>query len=179
LWNASTWSPASKLEDAPWDAIQPVVAVNSSGVATTIWEQPDNTLTHIYASRTTMGPAAAPSPGSMLATQPPAPSASVTDAALLDLASRALQADSSLSAPVAVTTTGSPLSADLSLEEAPRAAKSPAAPLTSAAPQAALPNLTATRKAGARAWTAGSVDLSLTELSLSDLKVDLLLDDLV
>ncbi|MHB8903459.1 MAG: proprotein convertase P-domain-containing protein [Thermoguttaceae bacterium] len=60
IWSAkfdrstSTWSPAAKLEDAAWDAIQPVVAMNGSGVATTVWVQPDNTLTHVYANRTTV-----------------------------------------------------------------------------------------------------------------------------
>jgi hypothetical protein len=33
--------------------------MNSSGVATTVWIQPDNTLTHTYANRTTLAPAGA------------------------------------------------------------------------------------------------------------------------
>lgn len=48
------WSPAAKLEDAPWNATQPVVAVSGSGMATTVWVQPDNTLYHVYADRTTV-----------------------------------------------------------------------------------------------------------------------------
>jgi hypothetical protein len=66
LWSAkfdrstSTWSPATKLENAPFDVRLRAVAVNSSGVVTTIWVQPDATLFHVYASRTTLAPAGAP-----------------------------------------------------------------------------------------------------------------------
>jgi hypothetical protein len=58
--SASAWSPAAKLENAAFNVGSPLVAVNSSGVATVVWGQPDATLYHIYASRTTLGPAAAP-----------------------------------------------------------------------------------------------------------------------
>ena len=65
LWSARfdhstlTWSPAAKLEEAPFDVLQSAVAMNSSGVATTIWVQPDNTLWHVYGNRTTLAPAGA------------------------------------------------------------------------------------------------------------------------
>jgi hypothetical protein len=58
--SASAWSPATKLENAAFDTGVPLVAVNSSGVATVVWGQPDATLYHIYASRTTLASAAAP-----------------------------------------------------------------------------------------------------------------------
>ena len=60
IWSAevrpqrSAWAPATKLENAPFNAMYASVVVNSSGVATTIWQQPDATLFHIYASRTTL-----------------------------------------------------------------------------------------------------------------------------
>ena len=65
IWSAkfdhsvSTWSPAAKLEAAAFDASRLVVAMNSSGVATTIWIQPDSTQYHVYANRTTPAPAGA------------------------------------------------------------------------------------------------------------------------
>jgi subtilisin-like proprotein convertase family protein len=81
--STSTWSQAAKLEEAPWDAIQPVVAMNSSGVATTVWVQPDNSLTHIYANRDTVAPAGAPyAPTGLSAASAASLSARLTDAAL-------------------------------------------------------------------------------------------------
>ena len=81
--------PAAKLEEAPWDAIRPVVAMNSSGVATTVWIQPDNTLTRTYANRTTLAPAGAPDAPTGLSATPASTSREMTaaiDFAMSDLA---------------------------------------------------------------------------------------------
>ena len=53
--STAAWSAAAKLENTAFNTGLPLVAMNSSGVATVVWGQPDNTLYHIYASRTTVG----------------------------------------------------------------------------------------------------------------------------
>ncbi len=97
--------------------------------------------------------------------------AALTDAALAGLTSKPQAAS------VSVSPAPSALSADLPAGETSRTEKPAAAPLATAPPQAAMPNPTATWKVGAGVWTAGFIDRSLSELSLSDLKVDLLLND--
>ena len=48
LYGTSTWSPTARFELAPFDAKRPMVAMNTSGVATAMWVQPDDTLLHVY-----------------------------------------------------------------------------------------------------------------------------------
>jgi len=45
---SSTWVTAEKIEDAPLDALRPVVAMNGAGDNQIIWTQSDGALNHIY-----------------------------------------------------------------------------------------------------------------------------------
>jgi hypothetical protein len=47
---SSTWVTAEKIEDAPLDALRPVVAMNGSGDNQVVWMQSDGFLNHIYAA---------------------------------------------------------------------------------------------------------------------------------